>query len=63
MMSSKLAEQNIKRTVATDALTKLSNAGTICCIGEGKKGSPYRYYKPDPNEQKDSSETPAVSGK
>jgi 5S rRNA maturation endonuclease (ribonuclease M5) len=58
----KLKEQDIKRTVATEALAKLSDAGTVRRVGEGKKGSPYRYYKPAPDEQKDSSETPAGSG-
>jgi hypothetical protein len=42
----KLNEQGIKRTVATDALTKLANSGTVRRIGAGKKGNPYRYYKP-----------------
>jgi hypothetical protein len=47
----KLEEQGIKRTVATDALAKLANMGTVRRIGEGKKGSPYRYYKPIPEEE------------
>ncbi len=42
----KLKEQNIKRTVAVVALPKLVEAGTIERLGEGKKGNPYRYYKP-----------------
>lgn len=59
----KLKEQDIKRTVATAALAKLSDAGTVRRIGEGKKGNPYRYYKPPTEEQKDSSETLAGSGR
>ena len=42
----KLKEQDIKRTVATNALAKLSDAGVVLRVGEGKKGNPYRYYKP-----------------
>jgi predicted transcriptional regulator len=44
----KLKEQDVKRTVATEALAKLTTAGTIRRIGEGKRNSPYRYYKPTP---------------
>ena len=59
----KLKEQDIKRTVATDALAKLSDTGKVRRVGEGKKGNPYRYYKPHTEEQKDSSETSAGSGR
>ncbi len=59
----KLNEKDVKRTVATGALAKLSDAGTVYRIGEGKRGNPYRYYKPVPEEQKDSSKTPAGSGR
>jgi hypothetical protein len=53
----KLKEQEIKRTVATDALSTLTNSGAIRRIGAGKKGSPYRYYKPIPDNEKRSSES------
>ncbi len=53
----KLKEQDIKRTVATDALAKLTSSGEIHRIGAGKKGSPYRYYKPTLDGEKGSSET------
>ena len=47
----KLAEKKIGRTVATDALKKLAGSGTILSVGAGKKGSPYRYWKPPPTDQ------------
>jgi hypothetical protein len=47
--------------VATEALAKLANSGTVRRIGVGKKGNPYRYYKPTPDDEKDSSETPVGS--
>ncbi len=53
----KLKEQDIRRTVATDALAKLTNSSGIRRIGTGKKGNPYRYYKPTRDGEKDSSET------
>ena len=53
----KLKEQDLKRTEATDALAKLTNSGGIRRIGAGKKGNPYRYYKPTLDGEKDSSET------
>lgn len=46
----KLKEQDIKRTVATNALAQLSDAGAVSRVGEGKKGNPYRYYKPTQEE-------------
>jgi AAA domain len=52
----KLKEQDIKRTVATDALAKLTNSGGIRRVGAGKKGDPYRHYKPTLDGEKDSSE-------
>jgi hypothetical protein len=58
----KLAEQNIKRTVTMDVLTKLAEAGTIRRVGKGQKGSPYRYYKPTADEERDSFKTSAGSG-
>ncbi len=56
-------EFSCKRSAAINALNKLSAAGTIARTGEGKKGSPRRYYKPLPDEgeegdtEKDSFET------
>jgi hypothetical protein len=47
----KLKEQNIKRTVASEALAKLAKAGTVRQIGAGKKGNAYRYYKPVSKEE------------
>jgi len=57
----KLKEQGIKRTVATEALVKLATSGTVRRIGAGKKGDPYRYHKPIPEGEKDSSETAGVA--
>jgi hypothetical protein len=51
----RLKRQDIKRTVAMEALAKLTNAGTIRRIGDGKRGIPYRYHKPTPEGEKDSS--------
>jgi hypothetical protein len=51
----KLKEHDVKRTVATEALAKLTTAGTIERIGEGKRGNPYRYFKPVCGSEKDSS--------
>jgi hypothetical protein len=57
----RLKEQEIKRTVATEALAKLANSGMVRRIGAGKKGNPYRYHKPTPNDiEKDSSASPWV---
>jgi hypothetical protein len=56
-----LKEQDIKRTVANEALVKLANSRTIVKIGKGKRGDPYRYYKPTPDGEKVSSETPGGS--
>jgi hypothetical protein len=50
----KLKEHDVKRTVATEALAKLTSAGSIRRIGEGRRGSPYRYYKPISEGEKDS---------
>jgi hypothetical protein len=51
----RLKEGGVKRTVATEALAKLAEAGTIRRIGEGRKGDPYRYHKPVPNAENVSS--------
>jgi hypothetical protein len=50
----KLKAQEIKRTVASEALAKVATSGTIRRIGAGKRGSPYRYYKPAPDDEKGS---------
>jgi Fe2+ or Zn2+ uptake regulation protein len=52
----KLKEQDIKRTMATGALASLAGSGMACRIGAGKKGNPYRYYRPTPDDEKGSSE-------
>ena len=57
-----LNDQDVKRTVANEALVKLTNSGTITKIGQGKRGNPYRYYKPVVDDgEKVSSETPGGS--
>jgi len=55
-----LKDQDIKRTVANEALLKLANSRTIVKVGQGKRGNPFRYYKPVDGE-KVSSETPRGS--
>jgi hypothetical protein len=42
----KLKEQNIGRTTASIALSNLANFDAIVRVGAGKRGDPYRYYKP-----------------
>ena len=46
-----LKDLGIKRTVATEALAKLAELGTVRRIGAGKKGNPYRYHKPTPDDE------------
>jgi hypothetical protein len=58
----KLKEQDIKRTVAVGALAKLTAAGTISRLGEGKRGNPYRYYKPTTEDPPGDSESPDLRG-
>jgi AAA domain len=53
-----LSKQGVKRTVGTDALARLTELGTIERLGKGKKGSPYRYYKPTPEDRPGDSESP-----
>jgi len=53
-----LVKQGIKRTVATEALATLAEAGAIERLGKGQKGSPYRYYNPTPEDRPDDSESP-----
>jgi predicted transcriptional regulator len=45
-----LQKRDVRRTVANEALKKLTTAGTVLRIGEGKKGDPYCYYKPSPDQ-------------
>lgn len=47
----KLKEQDIKRTIVTNTLARLSDTGAALRVGEGKKGNPYRYYKPTQEER------------
>jgi hypothetical protein len=51
----KLKEHDVKRTVATEALAKATAAGSIRRVGKGQRGSPYLYYKPVSECEKDSS--------
>ena len=46
---------DVKRTVGQEVLRSLVEAGILTRIGEGKRGSPYRYWKPS---EKDSAGTP-----
>lgn len=58
----KLKEQNIGRTTASTALSNLANFSAIVRIGAGKRGDPYRYYKPALEDKLNlSSVTPAGS--
>lgn len=57
----KLKEQDIKRTVASEALAKLASSGVVQRIGAGKKGNPYRYYKPTPNDETGSFATAGIT--
>lgn len=36
----------LKKTVARDALERLCTGGKLARVGSGKKGDPYRYYRP-----------------
>jgi hypothetical protein len=54
----RLGKQGIKRTVATAGLVTLAEAGTIERLGKGQKGSPYRYYKPTPEDRPGGQESP-----
>jgi hypothetical protein len=54
----KLKEQDIKRTSAQTALERLINEGGVVRTGAGKRGDPYRYYRPE----KDSADTTSPSG-
>jgi hypothetical protein len=60
----KLKEQNIGRTTVSIALSNLTNFSAIVRVGAGKRGDPYRYYKPALEGSENlSSETPAGSGR
>jgi NrS-1 polymerase HBD domain/AAA domain len=54
----KLKEQDIKRTSAQTALEALIGEGEVVRTGAGKRGDPYRYYRP----AKDSAETSTYRG-
>ena len=49
----KLAERGVKRTTATEALARLADAGTVKRVGEGRRGDPYRYFRPVFEEKQD----------
>jgi hypothetical protein len=53
-----ISKQGVKRTVGTEALARLTESGTIERLGKGQKGSPYRYYKPAPEDRPGDSESP-----
>jgi hypothetical protein len=55
----KLKEQEIKRTSAQTALEALIHEGGVIRIGAGKRGDPYRHYRPE----KGSAETTVSSGR
>jgi hypothetical protein len=55
----KLKEQDIKRTSAQIALEELIHEGGVIRIGAGKRGDPYRHYRPE----NDSAETTLPSGR
>jgi hypothetical protein len=55
----KLKEQDIKRTSAQTALEALIHEGSVVRSGAGKRGDPYRHYRPE----KDSAETTLASGR
>jgi DNA modification methylase len=45
------AAGDLKRTTAQDAVRELLDQGTLCQRGEGRKGSPYRYWRhPSPSQ-------------
>lgn len=56
----KLKERNIGRTTVSTALSNLANFSAIVRVGAGKRGDPYRYYKPALEENL-SSGTPGAS--
>jgi hypothetical protein len=57
----KLKEQNIGRTTVSTALSNLANFRAIVRVGAGKRGDPYRYYRPT-LEENCSSETKTYRG-
>jgi hypothetical protein len=55
----KLKEQDIKRTSAQTALEALIGEGEVVRTGAGKRGDPYRFYRPET----DSAESTLASGR
>jgi Bifunctional DNA primase/polymerase, N-terminal/AAA domain/Primase C terminal 1 (PriCT-1) len=53
-----VGKQGVKRTVGTEALARLVESGTIERLGKGQKGSPYRYYKPTPEDRPGGPDSP-----
>ena len=58
-----IGRQGVKRTVGTDALARLTESGAIERLGKGQRGSPYRYYKPTPENRPGDSESPDALAK
>jgi hypothetical protein len=50
-----------KRTVGQGALRSLVDEGILICIGEGKRGNPYRYWRPSEKVSAASTGVPAES--
>jgi hypothetical protein len=55
----KLKEQDVKRTSAQTALEALIGEGEVVRTGAGKRGDPYRHYRPEKN----SAETTSPPGR
>src|SRR5215216_4314406 len=45
---------DVKRTVGQEAIREHLNAGRLHRTGEGKKGDPYRYWRPPDEDEHDS---------
>jgi hypothetical protein len=46
-----LSAADVKRTVGQGAIREHLDAGRLCRTGEGKKGDPFRYWKPGDGEK------------
>jgi hypothetical protein len=46
-----VSEASVRRHKANHLPAKLANSGAIRRVGAGKKGNPYRYYKPLSEEE------------
>jgi hypothetical protein len=46
-----LSAADVKRTVGQGAIREYLEAGRLCRTGEGKRGDPYRYWKPGDGEK------------